>query len=137
MSRIVAACVVLACVLAPLSSLAAKDKITVGSKNFEENRLLAEIFARLIEEAEVGGVIVSVGLASPAIPKAAKPASGPMPPRRRLCAGRSAHPAATSQARTRGVLRRRRSTDLTPARPSAPRSSREARCFESDTVRHT
>ena len=50
MSRLVATCVVLACVLAPLSSLAAKDKIIVGSKNFEESRLLAEIFARLIEE---------------------------------------------------------------------------------------
>ena len=50
MSRIVAVGVVLACVLAPLPSLAATDKIIVGSKNFEESRLLAEIFARLIEE---------------------------------------------------------------------------------------
>jgi osmoprotectant transport system permease protein len=45
-----AAVAIVASLVALCPSLWAKDTVTVGSKNFEESRLLAEIFARLIEE---------------------------------------------------------------------------------------
>ena len=45
--RTAVAALVLLC--AASRSFAASDRITVGSKNFEESRLLAEMFARLIE----------------------------------------------------------------------------------------
>jgi osmoprotectant transport system permease protein len=37
------------CAAAPLLAAPAKDRIVVGSKNFEESRLLAEMFAQLLE----------------------------------------------------------------------------------------
>jgi len=49
--RLAAALTLLAALVpAPFPALAAEERIVVGSKNFAESRLLAEMFARLLEE---------------------------------------------------------------------------------------
>ncbi len=54
-------------VWAGVSPLAARDTLVVGSKNFAENRLLAEIFAQLIEERTDLAVARRLGLADTAV----------------------------------------------------------------------
>jgi osmoprotectant transport system substrate-binding protein/osmoprotectant transport system permease protein len=63
LSRAVAAAAALLALLAAPSPLAAADRIVVGSKNFEESRLLAEMFAQLVESRTKLQVDRRLGLA--------------------------------------------------------------------------